>query len=302
MVPAPGSDEHSISAFQPAVPVPVNTLEAELLKRTKVPPNRVEEILAWTPQRVRREARSMSATLKRFAHAVVASMDDPPAADVFLRTLDLRVISRDHDWRKLFEAMRRGEVEQQPRRLLVKYLQYLSFRKELLDYIQTRQKGLETTEEFSAAKELELPLPARAQRKAVTNGGREFTRLPIGEPVDCTLHDGQQIEIMLARHRFRLVGGKPPCFVDQNGVMFFLRRGRNMVGRHPETEITVNPDFIDVSRAHLVMDWEPEGLFRLMDISTRGTFMFTEQKVEAENSASRRPCRAVAGLCDWWAP
>ena len=40
---------------------------------------------------------------------------------------------------------------------------------------------------------------------------------------------------MLAGHAFRLTGARPPSIIDQNGVMYFLKEGRNMVGRHPES-------------------------------------------------------------------
>ena len=46
-----------------------------------------------------------------------------------------------------------------------------------------------------------------------------------------------------------------------------------MVGRHPESDIVVDPDFHDVSRAHAILEWSGAGEVTLTDLSTRGTFV-----------------------------
>ena len=78
---------------------------------------------------------------------------------------------------------------------------------------------------------------------------------------------------MLAAHLFRVVGGTPPSLIDQNGVTYVLEEGRKMIGRHPESDVLVDQDFGDVSRAHLLMDWRPPGRLEMTDLSTRGTYL-----------------------------
>ena len=58
-----------------------------------------------------------------------------------------------------------------------------------------------------------------------------------------------------------------------NGVTCFVRPGRNIMGRHPESDLTVDANFSAVSRAHLVMEWDGDKQFRLMDLSSRGTWL-----------------------------
>jgi pSer/pThr/pTyr-binding forkhead associated (FHA) protein len=60
-----------------------------------------------------------------------------------------------------------------------------------------------------------------------------------------------------------------------------------MVGRHPESDLTVDANFSAVSRAHLVLEWDGEQQFRMMDLSTRGTWL--REKVLAKLSAVARP-------------
>jgi hypothetical protein len=61
-------------------------------------------------------------------------------------------------------------------------------------------------------------------------GDTNFVRLPLGESVDLELPLGPDVGIMLGAHVYRLCGDRPPTFVDQNGVTYMLKTGRNMVG------------------------------------------------------------------------
>ena len=209
-------------------------------------------------------------------------MDIPQSMDRFLVHLDLKVISRDHDWRAIFSAVREHEGEgsdQYKRAVLIKYLQYLSFRKRLLDFIHARKAGLEETDELCADL-TRVPANADAARGSSMEriGGNSdaidgFARMPLGETVEFSLGAEEVFEFMLARHRFELVGGTHPYVVDRNGVTCFVRPGRNMVGRHPESDLTVDANFSAVSRAHLILEWDGQQIFRMMDLSTRGTWL-----------------------------
>ena len=81
---------------------------------------------------------------------------------------------------------------------------------------------------------------------------------------------------MLARHLFRLMGPSHPCLVDQNGVTHFLQRGRNMIGRHPESDVVVDPDLHDISRAHAIVEWLGGQEISITDLSTRGSYVPTD--------------------------
>jgi hypothetical protein len=273
------------------------SFESGLSARTKVPAERLGDFLGWNETRVRREARVVSGILKRFAEAVVQSMDDAESMNNFLIELDLKAISRDHDWRAIFSAVREHEGEesdQYKRAVLIKYLQYLSFRKRLLDFIHARKAGLEETDELCADL-TQLPRSVESADEdssivrvgvaaAATDG---FARMPLGETVEFALGAEEVFEFLLARHRFELVGGVHPYVVDRNGVTCFVRPGRNMVGRHPESDLTVDANFSAVSRAHLVLEWDGEQQFRMMDLSTGGTWL--REKVLAKLSAVARP-------------
>jgi len=283
----------------------LHSFEARLSTRTKVPSERLGDFLGWSEDHVRREAKVVNQVLKRFAEAVVRSMEEPDSMDGFLQELDLKTISRDHDWRAIFSTLRGQQgvdSDQYKRAVLIKYLQYLSFRKRLLDFIHARKAGLEETDELAADLTRIPEIPAVADNSAVrvglvrTAGTEGFQRMPLGEAVEFSLTDGDVLAFLLARHRFELVSGDHPYVVDRNGVTCFVKPGRNMVGRHPESDLTVDANFGDVSRAHMVLEWDGGVSFRLMDLSSRGTWLPEEALRDASAVSRPEDLLAQAGI------
>ncbi|MDH3315093.1 MAG: FHA domain-containing protein [Gammaproteobacteria bacterium] len=258
--------------------------ESKLAARTKVPSERLPEFFGWEPDKIRREAEIVSRILKRFAEAVVDAIEQPEKADDFLRSLDLKAISRDHDWRSIFSTIRSQETDcgEYQRATLIKYLQYLSFRKRLLDFILMRKQGLEETDGYET-QTLYPPAADATQSNLEVLNPEEFVRLSMGENVALDFDEGEKFELKLANHLFRVVGARPPCLVDQNGVMYFLRPGRNMIGRHPESDVPIDPNFGHVSRAHLIIEWDANWKLNLIDLSSRGTFL--QRKVMQRESS-----------------
>lgn len=274
-------------AAEPALAEPSSLADFEkgLSARTKVPPDRLEEYYSWSEARIRQEVDATARILKRFAEAVVNSMDDPRSTSDFLTELDLQTIARDHDWREIFSALRghADTYQGHKRALLVKYLQYLSFRKKLLSFIHAKKSGLdETCEKWdpNVLVEAEALQKAKEQGRAAPaapdESSKEYMRLTLGEPVRVLLPYGRKPELLLAGHLYRLMGTRTPCLVDQNGVMYFLKVGRNMVGRHPECDIIIDPNFRDVSRVHMIIEWAGHAEVTITDLSSRGTLVSAE--------------------------
>ncbi len=230
--------------------------------------------------KVQREAKSVGHILKRFAQAVVGSLDNTAKIDSFLLELDLKCISNDHDWRAIFEEIRGRDraFDGHKRILLVQYMQYLSFRKELLDFICQKRAGLEKTTSHAHLDAFQSLDELGQQRGVATKVAipKSFGRLPLGELVEISLKSKGCLDIHLAGRRFRLSGGRHPCLVTESGITHFLLRGRNIIGRHPESGIVVDPDFSDVSRTHLLIQWGGSGFVSVMDLSSRGTYLPAE--------------------------
>ena len=257
--------------------------EQRLSARVKVPAERMDGFMRLPHEKLRRECGVVSKVLKRFAAAVAAAMENPDNANSFLDELDLKAVTRDHNWRAIFSTLRSQEAgaESYKQAVLVNYLQYLGFRKRLLEFVYARRQGLEETDGYS---ELNVQLEQhqglhalpRISEQHSSDGGStnaQFKRLVLGVPTEYRLEEGSHYDLLLAGHVFRLVGARPPCLLDQNGVMYFLRNGRNLAGRHPESDVAIDANFGNVSRAHLIIEWDGNVTVRLTDLSSRGTFV-----------------------------
>jgi hypothetical protein len=240
--------------------------EAMLASRTKVPVERIAEYSAWSPERFQEELTFLNDVLKRFARAVVDAMEAPASADAFIRELDLKEISQDHSWRAIFSTIRAQDAwnEDHKRTVLVKYLQYLGFRKRLVEFISARQGNLEETRAWSGI---------AAARALVEHEGERFVRLPMGEAVDLNLPADAPMSLLLAGYRFRLARGEALDLMDDQGRHQPLPRTRNLIGRHPSADVVVDAAYGRVSRAHLLLERRDADQVTLLDISSGGTFV-----------------------------
>lgn len=256
---------------------------SHLSSRTKVPSHRLEEYLTWPDQELRQEVQTVSKLLRKFSTAVVSSMEDTASIDAFWQEVDLKSISPDHDWRSIFSSLQHAGLShiEHKRAVLVKYLQYLTFRKRLLELICLRKPDSRAHRELGAGQVLvngtgdngRLPDEAASSLVVQHPNGRDFVRLPLGEPIEIPLPAGRELKLMLAGHMFRVIGATPPILLDQHGVTYFLKEGKNMLGRHPQNDIVANPDFRDISRAHLLIEWQGKNAISVTDLSSRGTFI-----------------------------
>ncbi len=246
--------------------------ESVLASRTKVPPHRLGEYLSWSGEELKQEIQAVNDILKRFAQAVANAMEDPTSTHEFLRNLDLKTISHDHDWRAIFSTIRAQDDgdEGYSRAVLIKYLQFLSFRKRLFEFVYSKKANLSETGAYSDA--TLYPMPDEPSKQGIRN----LLRLPLGEAVELEVCEGKEVPVILGRHSFRLTGRNPPCLVDGMGTSYPLGRGRKMVGRHPASDVVICAEYPLVSRAHLIIESDGRSKLTLTDLSSGGTFVTAE--------------------------
>jgi len=272
-----------------AVPGALGALESALSARTEVSATQAERLRALPLGDLDREARAGAEIVKRLADAVTAAMYEPRQAVSFLQALDLRVVTRDHDWRAIFGELREqaGGDGQRERVALWSYMAYLCSRRELIEHVLEQRRALEATHERPAL-ELE-PRPTG------------IVRLPKGETVIVKLPYRGELTLYLGRHAFTLADGHPPRLLDPEGGWQKLRYGSQLVGRHPACDLVTWPDFGDVSRAHLDLEWQGDSHIAITDRSSRGTFVDAEVlatgPVAGPCAPARTPCRPAPSPC-----
>ncbi len=260
--------------------------------RTEYPVGRIAELVDLSGDALRKRAAEIRTVEKRFADALARTIREPDAVGELLHSLVGKLFSQDHDWREIADcvAHQPPQFDAYKRLVLVKYLQYLGSRQEVLRSLYA-ERMRDTTADARPVEPAAPPVaaPRRAEthddtRIAALNETAIFDlaapanehaathlELPRGEEVEVQLHDGREMPMLLAGERFTLFPGQHFHLVDAAGTVHPLRPGRNVVGRHASNEVVVAPSQRSISRRHLVI--EPVGVYgvRLTDLSSLGT-------------------------------
>ena len=252
--------------------------------RTSVPSKKITQMVKFTTQQLKKEARTIKDIEKMFVAILSHSIEDQNSINRALREIDTSVFSQDHGWRNIIGSLNEGGDEYNPfRRIaLVKYMQYLSSRQEIIKYLYSEKQNssAEQTEsadqkdepnEFKDTLILENTVlgPAEDEDEKHIN----FERLPKGEAVVITMKPNSEIDISLSKRKCKLVAKDGIQFIDQTGKSHHLNMGRNVVGRDTVSTIKIDPSLRDISRLHLVIENLGENSLQLTDMSSHGTYI-----------------------------
>ena len=264
----------------------INDFDFCMTGRTSVPSKKIIEMVKFTTDQLKNEARTIKDIEKRFVSILSKSIEDTDSINRAMRELDPLIFSQDHSWRQIISALNAGDEELNPfRRLaLVKYMQYLSSRQEIIKYLYSEKKKLMHEPSDSVASSAEFKDTIILDNTLVENSvqeiGHEVERMPKGEVVTVTFKPNEEIDILLSKHKCKLVYKDKFEFTDQSGRTYKLHKGRNVIGRDSASNIIMEPRLRDISRLHLVIENFGDNTVQLTDLSSHGTYIpsrFIEQ-------------------------
>ena len=247
--------------------------------RTSVPSRKIIEMVKFTTDQLKSEARTIKEIEKRFVSILSRSIEDTESINRAMRELDPLIFSQDHSWRQIISALNEGNEDLNPfRRLaLVKYMQYLSSRQEIIKYLYSEKKKMlhENNEPDSTPAEFKdtIILDNTLVEDTPEEGEQEVERMPKGEVVTVTLRPNEEIAVLLSKHRCKLTYKDKLQFTDQAGRTYNLNRGRNVIGRDTASNIIMEPKLRDISRLHLVIESFGDNTAQLTDLSSHGTYI-----------------------------
>ncbi len=272
----------------------VADFEFAVAGRISVPSKKITEMVKFTPDQLQKEARTIKEIEKKFVGILSKSIEDTNSINRAIRELDPLIFSQDHSWRDIISALNEGEDEFNSFRrvALVKYMQYLSSRQEIIKYLYSEKKRMmnepmteslrEVTssheEEFRETLMLENTIfePVVSDEKNSINGGSDFQRMPKGEVVTITLSPGAEMNVMLSKHKCSLTAKDGVQFTDHTGKSYKLAKGRNIIGRDTISTVILDPSLRDISRLHLVIENIDDSSLQLTDLSSHGSFIPTK--------------------------
>lgn len=249
--------------------------------RTSVPSKKITELVKQSTKKLKNEAITIKDIEKRFVSILSRSIENPDSINQALRELDPSIFSQDHSWRSIIAALNDGGDELNPFRrvALVKYMQYLAARQEIIKYLysekQNMANGAKADEAAEGQDKLSGTLVLESTLFEPIKDGKddEFERMPKGEVISIKLAPGKDINIRLSKHRCKISGKNGIVFIDQAGKQHPLSKGRNVVGRDSTSNVKIDSSLRDVSRLHLLIENVGDNTLRLTDMSSHGTFM-----------------------------
>lgn len=259
--------------------------EFALASRTEVPAGKIAELVRCTTEQLRAEASSVRQIERHFVDVLARSIQEPGSIGYLLREMDMKFFSQDHEWRAIMQALARQErsFDEFKQLALIKYTQYLASRQDVLKGIYSHKSApgaVEQDGEHDPEPQFRATLifdvsepPALRPFEAAQDSPARLVRLPRGESIRLCPTPAQPVEIVLSRHPFRLRLGAAPVLVDDEGTEQRLQQGRNLLGRHPDSNIMIDAAYRDVSRTHAIVEIEPDGGLLLTDLSSHGTFV-----------------------------
>jgi hypothetical protein len=249
-----------------------------LTGRAQIAATSVTDLMALSPNELRREATGIRDMERRFVDLLADALKDPHSVGALLAGIDGNLIAEDNQWRTILAALagESARFDEYKHLALVKYMQYLAARRDVVKSIYAQRFG---AQEPLAAQDAggdvgsksTLIMDEDAEADTVSSQNR-FERLPRGETVTVRTPSNGELAILLSRHRFQLFADDRPRITDDNGVNYPLKPGVNVIGRHPDNDVVVGGWYRDVSRKHLMVNAR-DGDVTLTDLSTHGTFL-----------------------------
>lgn len=256
--------------------------EFALVGRTCLPVSKIAALVRLSDDGLLREAEAIRAVEQRFAEALSGTLEDITSVGPLLQTMEPSIISQDNGWRSIIGALNTTErsCETYKKIALVKYMQYLTSRQEVVKSLYTNRQNRDEHGERRVNGGSVYRPPARFRETLIfdLNDSAEpdtpeivFSRLPKGETVELALEPGQSVDLLLSKHQCHITLRDRLFFVDGQGNDSELHVGRNIVGRDTASDIVIDGDLRDVSRKHLIVESDGTGHLKLTDISSHGT-------------------------------
>lgn len=245
--------------------------------RIAVPADKIKRLVQCSMQELRAEARTIKEVEKHFVDILSRSIEDPKSINRSLREMDPLIFSQDHQWREIVAGLNEvgDEFDAYRRVALVKYMQYLAARQDIIKHLHSEKKRHQTNGdakdsvgEFKDTVILDGTLVSPAG-----DGDEDYERLPKGESKTIHLSSGQQMEVLLSRHKCKLKNQDGFEFEDSRGNTHKLSEDRNVIGRDALSSVVVDATWRDVSRKHLVIEIQGQEEFQITDMSAHGTFI-----------------------------
>jgi len=257
--------------------------EFALAGRTSVPSKKITGMVKFSLDELKKEAKTIKEIEKQFVSMLSKSIEEPESINRALREMDAQIFSQDHGWRSIIAALHSGDeqLNEFRRVALVKYMQYLSSRQEIIKYLYSEKKkhvksagSPDSTEAGSEFKDTLMLENTVFEPLSGNTNTSAMEKMPKGENVTIRLKPGKEIDVLISKHPCKIISDESSTkFIDEAGRSYTLKIGKNVIGRDSKSDIMLDPNLRDVSRMHLVIETDDTNTLYLTDLSAHGTYI-----------------------------
>lgn len=268
-------------------------LDAVLRLRTDVSPDVIKGLSRRSEHELRQELRDTTVIHKTLLGQFLRVMEDGDRYSLIWDELDIGTLPEDHHWQSLLFALGDEErVGDAFRRVaMIKYLQYLSARREVIDDLirEIRRHGSLVSVRHEDDEHHTL------RKESLPDQKRDYRRLPKSGTVILRLPENEDVGIYLGRHKVCLrLKGEKITISDDDQLKRVLPPGKYLLGRSQGCDVMFSGavrEVSQISRRHLQLELDSDGELRLKDLSSCGTFIPRSLKFT-------KPTASTGGLID----
>jgi hypothetical protein len=263
--------------------------------KTEIPSAKMQDMMSRTDQQLEAEVEQLQKIENTLTSKLAATIRDPQTIDDYLDDATMVRFSQDYDWRQImFELSKKSTAFSEYKLEAVNYYQqYIQSRINVANTIVDKRRGhlgdedgdktvfQETVQAHAehVKKEKEnlfvstslIDLTDDKDLADVVKSKDDFKRLPRGQTVAVDTSGIEELPIKIGSRKFTIEIKEKMELVSHKGERYPLLAGENLVGRSTKCSIVLNPELVDISRQHLVIELVEGNKLQFTDISSSGT-------------------------------
>lgn len=272
--------------------------------KTDIPAAKMQEMLDRNDSMLKEEIKQLEQIENNINERLAATIRDPKSVDSYLDDATMVRFSQDYDWRQIMFELSKQSTDFSEYKLeaVNHYLKYVRSRIDvglrilrdreqsrqppedrptMMDTMETRAiEGISDAMRSSRQSSEQAVDPAfmstscidLSQMKDEKIAPSELTRLPRGQSVKVDISKTTQLPFKIASRKFVIDSRREPItLLSKTGDSYPLKPGENLIGRSTKCSIILNPEFVDISRQHLIIEVYPDKTLHMTDLSSSGT-------------------------------
>jgi len=280
----------------------MDEFKAFLTGKTEIPASKMQEMLKRTDLHLKEEINQLSKVEQTINEKLAATIRDPKTIDTYLDGATMVRFSQDYDWRQIMFELSKQSTDYSEYKLeaVTAYIKYLHSRIGIAHSIlkdkakplsgnddktrlqETMETSVLTADDLRAASdrgEIENDMQGAFRSTSADLSSQkdekitpaEFKRIPRGQTVIVDASSIPMMPMKIASRKFIIDLSGSPSLISKSGDTFPLKQGENLVGRSTKCSIVLNPEFVDISRQHLIIELYPDKTMHFTDLSSSGS-------------------------------